>query len=260
MKSLTLFFLFFLTLSLHLAAQTLQPPIKKQVSLEYSKQTQKIREMEFYWAGWNFVEQRDVYRLKTPKDTLFFYTGNDSKGQEKYEVVLRGGTPGSPPDNYFIAQIRTKIANSLSASMSESDESLNHYKCLLKVMAQYPLLWCDPDLYPYRKNVDEHYINKQWEQLAKKDGEAIRNIAKIMDILPGSTPTYEEKAVIYEYLKQFHEVQFTKSGKKYDFTIHTQLKEEGVFHAYKISGRITPDGVISESGREKIVPVECIAK
>ncbi|MBX7242788.1 MAG: hypothetical protein K1X92_13680 [Bacteroidia bacterium] len=241
-------------------AQSPQPPVKKKVMLEYSKNNIKTREMEFYWAGWNFVEKRDVYRLKTPRDTLFFYLGNEKNGTERYEVIPRGGTPGSGPDNYLLAQVKSRLSNSLS-TMSESDENLNYYKCLVKVMGQYSLIWCDPDIYPLKKNVDEYYIDKQWVNLSKTKGDAIRALANMLEIPGGASPNYEEKYLIYDYLKKMNEVKFEKDGKKsYSFIIHSSVKEGESIAYYQITGKVSADGTISENSRKSIVPVTCVSK
>lgn len=243
-----------------LSAQEIKPPIAKKVLLEYSAKEMRTRQMEFYWAGWNFVEQKDVFRLKTPRDTLFFYMGNEVDGTERYEVIPRGGTPGSVPDKYILKELNKKLSETLMLTFSDSDTERNRTLCMVKLLWQYPIIWCDPDLFPIKKNVDEYFINKQWGNLVKTKGNEIRALAFILGVAEGATPNYEEKYIIYDYLKKMSEVKLERDGKKYSFVIHTHQKEGATPGFYRISGKIGTEGSISETDRKIITPVECISK
>lgn len=237
------------TCFLSIYAQEPQDNIRKSTFLQYDASTTVKRDLDFYWVGWNFVEKRDVFRPKNPKDTMYFYMGLKKEGvkaYEMYEVVPRKGATIANPTIFALNQIYTKISNAtMNAPLNDTDESANEVKCKLKILQTYALLYCDKDKYPAEKKLTEDYIDRQWAALVKYKSGSMKTIAKMMDLPPGASPNYEEKYVIYDFLKKFDAFDFVKEGKKYNFSMVALVEEVPMI----ISGKISAEGIISETKR-----------
>lgn len=255
-----IFSLFLLLFPFLLIGQTPKPNIKKISFLQYAENNIVKREINYYWIGWNFVEKREVYRPINPKDTLYFYMGNKKEGTlsyEIYEVVPRKGASTPPPSIYALEQLNTKIRNSvMTGSLADENENVNITKCKMKILQTYPLLYCDKDKYPIEKKLSEDFIDKQWTNLAKYKADGMRAIAKMMEIQPGATPTFEEKYLIYDYLKKMDAFDFAKVAKSYNFSMIAEKEGKAVI----LSGKIAPDGTISETKTSETEFPQCISK
>jgi hypothetical protein len=238
-------------------AQTVQPPVRKKTVLLLTSEKTAIKEIEYYWVGWNFVEKRDVYRPKNGRDTLLVYMGKNKEGLEMYDAIARKGTPGPPPDPFLLSQAQTKLAQSLQASMSEHDALMNYYKCKIKLLHQFPLIYCDKDIYPIEKRIDERYIDNQWKFYQTNQADALRALANLFDISPGGAPTYEEKYIMYDYLKKINVIGFEKAGKKYDFAVVAWHGENENRQPHHIIGKISPNGVVETSSKKETSLPEC---
>lgn len=245
-------------LSHSLSGQLREPQANTQqlTYLQYSDKQEVKRNVEYYWVGWNFVEKRDVYRPKNPKDTLYYFAGfkNDgSKKLEVYEVVPRKGT-GVPLPAFTLSQLETKIQNAvMNKTFSDADPRLNMFYCKMKILKTYALAYCDKDMYPVERKLTEEYIDRQWPNLMKYKSDYIKQLANILELLPGSTPTYEEKYVMYKYLKQIDAFDCTRKGNKYDFALFSQTDEQ----TYLIEGKIGVEGTLSETSRKESEPPKC---
>lgn len=239
-------------------AQSPKPPIKQKVIMEISPTDKREMLWEYNWTGWNWVENKDTYRPHNGHDTLLIYNGWNEKGIDMYELVPRLGALGSPVDIYRMQEAKLVLIRNLQL-FSPSPE-FNEVQCKLKLLTTYDLQYCDKDKYPYPRSLDEGVISREINLLAPKKATEIRGIAACLGLQEGATPNYEEKFLLYDYLKKMKEIILEKDGKSYNFSMLTTTTEENVLKSYQLVGKIDPTGKISEVKKTEKPFIECRKK
>lgn len=250
-----IFSILFILLGHYIFAQSPKPPIQQKVVMEFSPTDTREMLWEYNWTGWNWVENKDTYRPHNGHDTLLIYKGWDAKGRDVYELVPRLGALGSSVDIYRMQEIKLNLSRNLQ--LISPNPEFNDVQCKLKLLTTYELQYCDKDKFPYPRNLDEGVITKEISLLAPKKTTEIRGIAASLNLQEGATPNYEEKYLIYDYLKKMKEITLEKDAKIYNFSMLVTMKEEEVLKSYQIIGKIEPTGKIYDVKKIEKPFIEC---
>ena len=253
-----IFVLIFLFSGNYLLAQSPKPAIEQKIIMEFSPTDKREVLWKYHWTGWNWVENKDTYRPRNGHDTLLIYKGWDTKGRDIYELVPRLGALGSPVDIYAMQEAQLILGRNLQ--LISPNPEINEVQCKLKLLTTYRLQYCDKDKFPYPRNLDEGVISKEINLLAPKKATEIRGIAASLGLQEGASPNYEEKFMIYDFLKKLKEVTLEKDGKAYNFMMLVTMDEENVQKSYQIQGKIDPTGKISDTKKTQKPFLECRKK
>ncbi len=239
-------------------SQSPKAPIQQKVIMEISATEKREMLWEYNWAGWNWVENKDTYRPHNGHDTLLIYKGWNEKGIDIYELVPRLGALGSAVDIYRMQEAKLVLGRNLQ--LISPNPEFNEVQCKLKLLITYDLQYCDKDKYPYPRNLDEGVISKEINLLTPKKATEIRGIAACLGLQQGAAPNYEEKFLIYDYLKKMKDVMLEKEGKIYNFSMLTTVSENEVLKSYQLGGKIDLTGKILEVKRTEKPFIECRKK
>lgn len=254
MKNLYIFSLLILGLQA-IFAQSPQPPITQKTIMYLSNNRTDTVQWVYNWTGWNFVENKDVYRPRNGRDTLLIYEGNSDKGWDIYTLVPRKGTPGSTADKFKVAQLMDIIK--MNCKTFSTDEQTNLYQAKLLIVLTYPPAFCDKDVYPYPRILDEQILDKQMLTYTQSKADAMRVIGKLMNLKEGSVMSFEEKHVMYDLMKKMEAISLTREGKKYTFSLNSSKEVAEEMQYMKVEGKLGVEGQFSEVKNTSISPLDC---
>ncbi len=136
---------------------------------------------------------------------------------------------------------------------------LSVYDLKYRLIADFgEIFWCDPDLYPVARPIEEQVSAIQQFDTIKANTAEFNAILKQIDLPDKTDYTDEEKLLIYRQHKLLtYAIQTTQNGNVYDFTLRIKQGQ-----GETINGTITKSGTVKVLKREASVntcPI-CLAK